>query len=183
MITDIIAVLIALLSLVVVFFQLRIYTKTMNADFIFRLRNDFYSKKNKFIMFFIENDFIEFKENKEKGKEYESYFEINRVKVEKLQEQFSAFKKYAKETEYAIHIQDMDNYVLGYLEDIGEFNKRKVVDFTYILISFGYSILKVYENKAIIDYIKWVRASEDKICRNDYMLFEDIAKEIIKKNI
>lgn len=157
---------------------LNINAKTMGADFIYRLRNDFYSKKNKLIMFFIENDFIDFKENKEKGKEYESYFAIKKDKVDSLPENFSVYIEFAKNSFYTIHIQEMDDFVLGYLEDIGEFYARKIFDIKYISNAFGYYIIKVFENKAMKEYIKWDRTGTDKICHNDYSLFEKLAKEI-----
>ena len=170
---EIITTAIAFLSLLTVMYQLWNNTRVTKADFIYSIRNDFYSKKSKFIMFFIEYDFIDFKENKEKGKNYDSYFAIDKNKVKSLSEQFKVFETFAEKSDYTIHIQDMDNYVLGYLNDIGEYYKKRIIDFDYIFNSFGYYIVRVSENQAIKDYIKWDR--NVKLCINDYKLFDKIA--------
>ncbi len=176
MIIDLIAVLIALASLVTVYFQIQINTKTVKADFIYRLKNDFYSKKSMLILFFIEKDLITFTES---NKVCESYFAIKEKEVKELPIQFKVFINFAEKSNYAIHIQEMDNFVLGYLEDIGEFYDRKIFDIKYISNAFGYYIIKVLENKAIDKYLKWDR--EEKYCQNDYKLFEKLAKEIQNK--
>lgn len=145
----------------------------MEADFIFRLRNDFYSKKNKLIMFFIENDFIEFKENNKENKKYDSYFVIKEKCVNELPIQFNEFKIFAQKSNYAIHIQDMDNYVLGYLNDIGEYWKNGTIDIDYIANSFEYPIRIVLENEVIKNYI----------INNKYSFIEKIATEIERRII
>lgn len=184
---EIITISIALLGLVAVVMQIRKSTEATKADFIYRLRDDFYSKKTKFILFFIENDFIEFRGNKEDGKDYESYFVIKKDSINLLNENFSAFIEFAKKSFYTIHIQEMDDYVLGYLNDIGEYYKNGIIDIDYIFNSFGYYLVNVSQNTAIKEYIEWDRnpnkqRDQYNLCVNDYKLFEVIADKCKSKN-
>lgn len=146
-ITEIITIAIALFGLIFLIKQINQNTKVSKADFIYRLRNDFYSKKSKFILFFIEEKIIN---NKNKD---DKYFTLDRDKIINLHIEYSDFKNFAELSNYVIHIQDMDNYVLGYLNDIGEYLKKGVIDKDYVVNSFQDPFRVIRKNKIIWDYI------------------------------
>lgn len=57
----------------------------------------------------------------------------------------------------AFNARDLDRHILGPLESVGVFQKRRLLDVEFVYDFFGSSILNVMQNKEVQAYISWRR--------------------------
>ena len=81
-----------------------------------------------------------------------------------------------------IYIDDeIDDEVLGYFEDIGNYEKKGLLDFELIDTAFGYYIKQIWKNDEIQKYITWLRDedSAEDADEETYKGFEYIYNKVI----
>lgn len=165
-----------LLIVIVAWWQLSIISGTSRADFIHKLKNDFFTKETRILIQLIERDYISYRDMREEeweqgsedtksdGKntcdrreEKESYFVIDSAKIERCtpDEIGRRLKEKRFYSEYEI-----DDLVLGHFEDIGLFEKRGLIDMGMVYEEFSYYIEAVYRNGAIKKYIESLRKKD-----------------------
>lgn len=141
---------------IIAWVQIRKFNKTTRAEFIHKFKTDFFSKELELVIFYIENELLEFKIEKISDKPC-PYFQIKKNEIEKISDIFNKYKKYAEDHEYTIQSDEIDNLLLGQIEDMGLIRKRKIINTEYIYETFYYYIQKIHSNSAIQDYIKWIK--------------------------
>ena len=142
----------ALVTLIA-YWQLSNISKTTSTDFIHRLKNDFFTEPTRILMDHIIEERIKFKEFLAEGPEKKAlgaYFEVdNNSLFERFPEEIKAQlakKKYYLEVE-------VDDFVLGPLEDIGLFEERRLIDTEMAYEEFSYYTIEAFENEEIKKYI------------------------------
>jgi len=171
-ITDWIVAVTAIVGLIFAIVQLLSFKKSRAADFIYRLKRDFFIEKTQAIIFFIDEDILSFQTSSD-DPDY-VYFQIDKEKLKSLPG-VQSIKQYAKKNEYTISAFEIDDLILGHFEDLGLFKKKKIISIEFIYESFDWYIQLVHENCAIQKYITWQRKqenSEDVYTGFDYITSE-----------
>ena len=171
-----------LLVVFVAWWQLSIISGTSRADFIHRLKNDFFTKGTRILIHLIENKYIHYIDLRDEGCEQgsedteqdeenggseadkkESYFEVDLAKIDRCvpNEIGRQLKRRHFYSEYEI-----DDLVLGHFEDIGIFEQKRLIDMEMVYEEFSYYIIVVYENGAIKKYIESLRKKDADIYAN-----------------
>ena len=168
--------LITTIGISVAIIQLSKYNKTRKADFIYKLDNDFFTVETRIYLILIEIDAIEF--IKPENKNDIPYFKLKKDGIDKLSKRDFAIKEFAQKREFEISTFEIDDNLLGVLEKIGIYKKKKIMDLEFTYEIFDYYIQKVYNNKAIIEYIKWIHYEQGK--HEIYNKFDLVAKKCKK---
>jgi hypothetical protein len=137
----------------IAYWQLNNISKTAGTDFIHRLKNDFFTESARILMDHIIEKRIKFKEYRVEGPEKKAlgaYFEMDDNQLfKRFPEEIKAQlmkKKYYLEAE-------VDDFVLGPLEDIGLFEVRHLIDSEMAYEEFSYYTIEAFENEEIKKYI------------------------------
>ncbi|MEI7749767.1 MAG: hypothetical protein WCJ25_02085 [Candidatus Moraniibacteriota bacterium] len=123
----------------VAYLQFRKANHISSADFIHRLKNDFFSKETREIFFLFEKDYLRYDEESE-------IFEVVGID-DKTKAELGITRKF-------FTIYEVDDFILGDIYDLGLFEQKRIVDIDMVYEEFGYYIATVWENKAIRYYIK-----------------------------
>ncbi len=122
----------------VAYLQFRKANHISSADFIHRLKNDFFNKETREIYFLFEKDYFRYDEENE-------IFEV--VKIDdKTKAELGITRKF-------FTIYEVDDFLLGDIYDLGLFEQKRIIDIDLVYEEFGYYIATVWENKAIRYYI------------------------------
>lgn len=139
--------------------QLRDLARTNRSDFLYKLKKDFFTEVETELIFLIENDLLIFNAQTPSFDTVEK----NGVKPEKD----------------AFTTNTIDDVLLGPLEDVGLYWNLKALSFNEVYEIFDYYIRSVVENKAIGEYIDWVRKDPGNEDIYDHLLhiYEKLKKE------
>jgi hypothetical protein len=55
----------------------------------------------------------------------------------------------------------LDDVLFGHIDDLGTFEKRGVLDISFIYKFFDYYVEVIWENKEIRKYIEWQRSGDE----------------------
>lgn len=129
--------------LVVAYRQLSDLARTSKGDFLFRLKNDFFTEETRRLIFLLDNDLLEFRPSTF------PYFEIvNRGScVARLAELGITYEN--------VSVSLIEDLVLGPLEDVGLFVKLKRITLEEAYEEFDSYIQLCAESKAIQAYLRW----------------------------
>ncbi len=108
----------------------------------------------------IDYDLLLFREKNIISKELDTkfaYFEIDQKKLESNPILSSCIKD--PEENYCAH--DIDDLLLGPLDDIGTFHKKKLMDIDIARSFFRYYIMRLCKNQQIDNYLKWHKKQPD----------------------
>lgn len=144
----------ALLLAVIAWCQLRDISKTRKADFLFRLKRDFFTKETRQLLFLIENDLLAFHEDTISFFEIKNAGQDTRNRMKEMDINSSTLSTY-----------QIDDLLLGHFEDIYEM--------------FDHYICVCGKNEAITRYINWARTDLDDIDVYEQFLrlFEECMRE------
>ena len=132
--------------------QLRDLARTSRADFIFRLKNDFFTADSRQLLFLAEENFLRFEDAKI------PYFAINKPDDSTVNPRFTELGI----TEATVSTYVDDDVLLGPLEDVGLFLRQDLITVGQTREMF-YSYAEICaENAAIRQYIKWNRQKPGK---------------------
>lgn len=123
---------------VVAYLQFRRANHISSADFIHRLKNDFFGKETRELFFLFEKDYLRFDAESE-------VFTLVRID-RRTREELGITRKF-----YTIY--EVDDFILGDVYDLGLFEQKHIVDIDMVYEEFGYYVETIYANKAIRFYI------------------------------
>ncbi len=160
--------LITVLLIGIAYVQLKNISETTNADFIHKLKNDFFKTETRNLFHLIEHDYILFRKTSknfdetlndncicEKNKldelNSEYFFEVdsNKIKNSGLPEEIQDLllqKKFYSSFE-------LDDFLLGHFEDVGLFEERGIIDIEMVYEEFSWYLKATYENCQIKQYL------------------------------
>ncbi len=146
-------------------------SKTSSADFIHRLDNDFFTDETRTLVSLIDCGVLEFRFDKhcpndeEKsgdGIEPVAYFEINQKKLDKISLPIDLKEPLAKKKVYSVW--EVDDLLLGVLENVGMLERRGILDFQMVFDVFGWYLKTAWNNDHIKEYLRYQRALEKDVC-------------------
>jgi hypothetical protein len=117
-------------TFLVAWFQLNSISKTSKSDFIHKFKKDFFTPKTRRVFSLVDTDKVKFVN---KGKD--SYF------------------KNSKTNKKEFDTYELDDLLLGHLEDLGAFEKNGVLDIGMVYELFYYYLENTWKNKEIQKYI------------------------------
>jgi hypothetical protein len=123
---------------IVAYLQFRKANHISSADFIHRLKNDFFGKETRELFFLFEKDYLRYDEDNE-------VFEVVKID-EKTKSELGITRKF-------FTIYEVDDFILGDVYDLGLFEQKRIVDIDMVYEEFGYYVATIWENKAIRYYI------------------------------
>jgi hypothetical protein len=166
------SVIVSLLTAILIwiaYYQLKSLFQTTNADFIHKLKNDFFKEETRKLFHLVEHDYILFREgigdsdkcrhvsgiceqHKTDESEKEYFFEVNCEKIEhsglpKEIQQVLLEKKFYSSYE-------LDDFLLGHFEDIGLFETKGVIDIEMVYEEFSWYLKASFENCQIQKYME-----------------------------
>lgn len=129
--------------------------KTSSADFIHRLDNDFFTPKTSNLVSLIDYEALEFCPN-EQG---QPYFKVDFNKLNKtnLPEELKGYL--SKRMYYSTW--EVDDSLLGLLENVGILERKGIVDFQMVYEVFSWYLKKAWDNDHIKKYIIYSRRCEE----------------------
>jgi hypothetical protein len=154
-----------LLVAYVAWVQLGSISKTASADFILRLKKDFFEEETRALVQLIDKKWLAFVESGE-----ESFFEVDRAGILRSALPQEIQRRLLKRAEYSIY--DIDDMLLGHFEDLGTLWKARVVDIGMVYEIFSWYIETVWENEEIRKYVETQRQVSDDIYENFEFLYE-----------
>jgi hypothetical protein len=116
--------------------QFRAIARTSNADFIHRLNSDFYTEGSRNLRKALDEDGLVFRSEGKSGA-----FDLNSTEC--------------------FRDEDLDDLVLGPLEAVGIFYHKRAIDLSTTYEMFGTYVIRVWESKAVQDYITWTRKQDN----------------------
>ena len=140
--------------------QLRDLARTSRSDFLYRLKKDFFTAKVSEFIFLLEIDLLAFSPDP-----IPTFDTITKKGVEPEKDAFTT--------------NVIDDLLLGPLEDVGVLWKSGRLSLDEVYETFDYYIRLCVENRAIADYIKWVKkepGNED-IYDHLLLLYKKLKKE------
>lgn len=152
--------------------QLGGISKTTKADFIHKFSNEFFGDTTRDILLLFNYEALHFKISQiEYGEDVPSksfpYFLIDGKLVEQMKLDPDKKKKLLERKYYTSF--EIDDYLLGYFEDIGSFEKQGLLDIKDVYNRFDWYIEEFWDNTEIKKYIDQQRQDE----KNGDDIYED----------
>jgi len=133
--------------------ELESMNNTTNADFIHKLKNDFFTSRTRKLFILVDLKAVKFITKNDDI----IYFEVEEEKIKNQPERIK--KRLQSKKIYSSY--DVDDILLGPLEDIGLFLRKKIIKIEMTYPEFGYYVMRVYENEEIKKYIEYLRKEEE----------------------
>ena len=134
--------------------QLQNLAKTADADFILKRSDKFFQPDTRVLLHLIEDSHLRFELSEPLGN---SYFEIDKEKIANLHKKIQ--KRLLKKGVYSVY--EIDDLILGPLEDIASLEKNKLISFDLIYEVFSWYICRVWQNLDIRIYITAARVEKE----------------------
>ena len=145
---------------IIAYFQLNASHQTQKADFAHRLKNDFFTDETRELMMLFSMGFIEFLNNENKDDEDSVnktisefvHFKVNNDAIKRLNTILSSngekkeYKKFYTDSE-------IDDLLLGHMEDIGFLLKQGSIDILATYELFGDYIITVWEHTNKLSFL------------------------------
>ena len=161
----------------VVLGQLHGANTTSRADFIRKFSNEFFTQKNRDLVMLFEYDLLKFKvkttnDPKDNKETQFHYFETDTPALQKIavldKQDMANFKPV-----YSTY--EVDDDLLGFFDDIGNYEKQGLISVQMVDEEFGWYIKKIWRNAEVQKYIQWSAAYDD----DAYEGFESIYHKCI----
>jgi uncharacterized membrane protein len=144
----------------IAYWQLSSIARTTSADFIHRLKNDFFVEPTRTLIDHIIDDRLLFREISDRNPIDDAsmspsnpkmgYFEVNETTI--LTNFPEMLKKKLTEKRYYLEVE-VDDLLLGHFEDIGLFEEKGLIDTEMAYQEFSDCVLETFKNEAIKKYI------------------------------
>jgi hypothetical protein len=137
--------------------QLGGISKTAKADFIKKFSDQFFSKDTQLVVMLFDYNALSFRNGSiEYGKDVDSkpfpYFVINENVVEQFKIESVAIKQLLEKKYYSSY--EVDDCLLGFFEDLGSFEKKRLIDIEGVYNAFDWYMDIVWNNEEIKKYMK-----------------------------
>jgi hypothetical protein len=160
---------------IIAYWQINGLNKTAREEFLHKLKEGFFTKDARDLITLIENDSLVFAEET-KLKDF-AIFKIN------ISDTLKEYFKYSIDVDRQYYTtQEIDDFLLGHLEDAGLLLKNNVIGIKDAEQQFEYYVTLVYENKEIKRYIDWARGDDTDIYSNLKFLYEKLKEFKILKS-
>jgi hypothetical protein len=150
---------ITLILVVVAWYQLSSIRKTTRADYLKRLNDSFFTEETRNLLVLLFNSAIEFAtlpiKNKDNTLDIDElpYFRIDEVVLKQLTDSGLIYLPSWRKGYNAFEIDDL---LLGPLDDVGRFEKNGLLDISAAYRTFGYYVCElVGDNEAVKGYLKY----------------------------
>lgn len=130
--------------------QLRVISSTSRADFIHRLKNDFFTPQTRKLFILVDLEAIRYV-SKNNGEVV--YFEVEEEKFKNYPEEI---KKEIIEKKFYTQYE-IEDILLGPLEDIGLLLENGIIKIDMVYPEFCYYVKRIYENNEIRKYIEDIK--------------------------
>jgi len=156
--------------------QLSALSRTSRADFIFRLKSDFFTERARRLICLIDADLLEYVE------QGQGYFVIKDFESKETQDQIGYYGFQSAN----IPSQEIDDLILGIFEDLGMFERKNAIDIEDVYVIFDTYITDCLNNRTIKKYLAISRRGKDNSdvyaeCRLLARRLKNIEPEIRKK--
>jgi len=149
------------------YFQLRSINKTTSAEFTHKIKNDFYTESNIYLLTLFDENALMVDTNGEVA-----WFYIDTVKYKSLR------KNIDLHTIPLIYQSNQIDALLQNFEDLGLYERNGLIDIDYIYEGFDYYVEALWDNQEVHKYIIWLR--KDPRCADDFSYFEYLYKKLKK---
>lgn len=143
--------------------------RTSRADFIFRLKNDFFTEDARRLLFLVDENLLEFQDSEI------PYFTIRKVNKPGLHARFEELE--VKGTTVSTYV--VDDVLLGPFEDVGVFLVEKLITEKHAYEMFYTYLKSCWENPEIQKYIQSVRRQPHD--SDIYSSFDDLYRRLRKR--
>lgn len=144
--------------------QLKGIATTASADFIIKLKRDFFTREERRLMHLIDNDWLKFR----RGPDDQPWFEVDQEAVGQ-----SSLPPNIKRTLLlwpAYSAFDVDDILLQHFEDAGMLTGRHLLNVDMVFDQFSWYVEKAWQNCAIQKYIQSERKRDPRL----YEKFEEL---------
>jgi uncharacterized protein YqgC (DUF456 family) len=128
---------------------------TASADFVLRKCDQFFKNETRILLHLIDSDYLVFKKNSNFN---ESFFLVDEARIKESQLHSELKERLLKRRAFSAY--EIDDLLLGPLEDLGYLESVGTVDLKLIDNTFGLYLIEIWENPAIRDYITANRKTE-----------------------
>ena len=160
--------LVALIAILFAIEQLDAINKTASADFLMKLKNDFFTKEARILINLLDLDCIKFVKNDDLT---DSFFEVDESKINNSKLPTEHKKDLLAKKHYTLY--EIDDFLLGHFEDVGILVNKGIIDVDVAYEEFFWYASTAWENCEINKYIREQR----KDGLDTYDKFEEIYKE------
>jgi hypothetical protein len=144
---------------IIAFWQLRKINRTSSGDFLLKLKNDLFNDKTTLLIQLIDYNSLQFirPENEEIP-----YFEIvlDFITDDKIKNEIIRKIGKLRDGSYIIDAFEIDEYLLGHIEDLGILAENKILNISMIYEEFSWYIETCLGNSHIQDYIDHQKKKE-----------------------
>lgn len=163
-------VLCAALTLILAFIawtQLRSLSRTTSAQFLIELKRDFFTADNRLLFQLVDSDWLEFQEANNKN----AFFRVKEKEISESALDPTIIQHLTLKKAYSTY--DVDDCLLGHLEDIGILLEQGILEMEMVYEEFSYYIERTWANSEICKYIESVRVDSPDFYAN----LEAVAKK------
>ncbi|MGA2518651.1 MAG: hypothetical protein ABSG44_19175 [Thermodesulfobacteriota bacterium] len=125
-------------------------SQTSSADFIHKLKQDFFTEKTRTLIHLIHRGYITFVEEYREGEKV-YFFKVNEEKIKASGLPCDIVARLTKEKAYSSY--DVDDLLLGHFEDVGFLENKGLINIEMAEYQFGWYIITVFENPEIKAYL------------------------------
>jgi hypothetical protein len=152
-------------------------SKTSHADFIRRFSDRFFEKPTRDLINLLDNKALSFQKEEPTSQEGEctSYFAIDMEKVDKLKLADKKKEELKRRKVYSTY--EMDDWLLGHLEDVAFFERSGLLDIKEVYHHFDWYVDMVWASPEVQKYIASQR-QEERDGKDIYEEFENIATKL-----
>ena len=167
-----ITAIIAILGVAIAWYELDQNRKISRADFIKKFVDSFFTEETRTFFTLLQNQALVFDEKKITDENNKEIDHLPYVKIKKqITEQLNGIVKIDPDkTGYSAF--EIDDFLLGYFDDIQLYRRKGLIDFIMIEQTFGYYITEAYNNPEIKAYL------EHKDNKGRYGDFKLLAQEL-----
>lgn len=144
-----IGAIVALVLVCVAIWQLTGIAGTASADFVLRKSDQFFKEDTRLLLHLIESDYLIFRKASNLN---ESYFAVNKGSINDSQLHQELKQRLSRRSAFSTY--EIDDLLLGPLEDVGYLESVGIIDIDIIDNTFGFYIETIVENPAIKEYLK-----------------------------
>jgi hypothetical protein len=169
-----VAAIAAFVAIFIAWLELGSTRKTTHADFVKRFNDSFFNQETRTLFTLLMNSALEFNVLEIKGKDGQQIDRLPYFKIKKdIANQLKGIVSIDPEkTGYSAF--EIDDFLLGYFDDIGWYRKGRIIDLDSIEQTFGYYVIACYENEEIQKYLN----DEDNKCKySDFKFIYDKLKK------
>ncbi len=140
---------------IIALWQLWEMSRTARADFIYKFTDGFFNQECRSLILLFEYDLLTFEIKKVNDQEFPC-FKLDDKKLKDLEGIDGKLKDNFKPI-YTMY--DIDDKLLGHFEDLGNYERKGLLDIQMVYEGFSYYIKSTWENEEIKKYIKWEKAA------------------------